>query len=256
MRNGISVFSSSRLSPSLEDYLLAIATLLKDQKTVRLRDVVKVMGVSSPSANSAVKILTDRGYIIHDKYEHIDITPSGIAIAEDILNRRQTITDFFKLFTSLDNLYIEKIVCKIEHYLSKCIKDFENLNSFFKNHPQIYQHFKEYVSIQNQNKKEQEDEYNTFIHDSLLLDESDEEDLGLFNGKPVLLLNNAKEGKYQIVGFKGFKIQLRLKQMGIVMNDKIKVLNNQSGQVLIAKDNLRFGLGRGAAMHIYVIKVD
>ncbi|MCK9554545.1 ferrous iron transport protein A [bacterium] len=44
----------------------------------------------------------------------------------------------------------------------------------------------------------------------------------------------------------------RLNSMGIYTGDRIKVLNNAGGPVIVSKDSARLAIGRGMAQQIYV----
>ena len=48
----------------------------------------------------------------------------------------------------------------------------------------------------------------------------------------------------------------RLRDMGIVEGDNIRVLNNLKGSILVSSGNLRFAVGRGMSPRIYVTIVE
>ncbi|MFN3410971.1 MAG: DtxR family transcriptional regulator [Exilispira sp.] len=226
----------NNLTPGLEDYLLAVNKLIKEKKTVRLKDISALIGVTNASATSAINQLVEKGFLSHQPYEYVEITPLGIAYAEQITERRSTITKFFKNFINLQDNEIEKIVCKIEHYLSSFLNDIKKAVEFFDNNKDCYDKLKKYLNselISNNNTNfENRDNSNT------------------------ITLSRATKGRFKIKYFTGYRIELRLKQMGILPFDEIEVLSNQAGQVLIAKDTLRIGLGRGAAHNIIVEKIN
>ncbi|MCR4422821.1 MAG: metal-dependent transcriptional regulator [Spirochaetales bacterium] len=223
------------LTPGLEDYLLAVNKLVNEKKTVRLKDISAIIGVTNASATSAISQLVERGFLTHSPYEYIDITPLGVAYAEEISRRRNVITKFFKKFINLKDNEIEKIVCKIEHFLSPFISDFQKTIEFFENNRDCYEKLAQYLNFDQHTTKE-------------------ETKIEIENPK-IIPLTMANKGRYRIKYFSGYRIELRLKQMGILPLDEIEVLSNQSGQVLIAKDTLRIGLGRGAAHHIMIEKI-
>lgn len=227
------------LTPGLEDYLLAVSKLTDEKKAVRLKDISQIVGVTNASATAAISQLVDKGFLKHSPYEYIEITPLGIAYSEEISKRRKIITEFLKKFIHLDITEIEKIVCKIEHYLSPCVEDFENAIKFFDNNVECNKKLMKFLNIKIDN--------NINLENKRTIEEN--KIIKQFN------LSNAQSGKYKIIYFSGHRIELRLKQMGILPGDEIEVLSNQSGQVLIAKDILRIGLGRGAAHHIIVEEI-
>ncbi|MBN2190766.1 MAG: ferrous iron transport protein A [Candidatus Aureabacteria bacterium] len=44
----------------------------------------------------------------------------------------------------------------------------------------------------------------------------------------------------------------KLNSMGIYVGDRIKVINNAGGPVIISRDNMRLAIGRGMSQQIYV----
>jgi len=228
------------LTPGLEDYLLAVNKILNEKKTVRLKDISNLIGVSNASANSAINQLVEKGFLQHTPYEYIDITPRGIAYAQEIYQRRKIITEFFLKFINLNNTEIEKIVCKIEHYLSPFLDDIKKTLEFFEKNVECSEKLKDYIlgnKLENGNEVIHKETYTK-------------------TAKNKIQLSNAKTGKYKILYFTGHRIELRLKQMGILPGDEIVILSNQAGQILIAKDILRIGLGRGAAHHVIAEKIE
>ena len=69
------------------------------------------------SITYTTKRLKDKGYIIMDKDNYITITESGMEIAEKILNRHETLTNFFISIGVDPDIAIED-ACRVEHDLS------------------------------------------------------------------------------------------------------------------------------------------
>jgi len=71
----------------------------------------------------------------------------------------------------------------------------------------------------------------------------------------MIPLNFADQGKkFKIVKITAcLSVSRQLKNMGLLENEVITVIHNtQQGPLIIAKDNLRFALGRGMSFRVYV----
>lgn len=100
-----------------EDYLESILKLQQQGKAVRSIDVVADLGYSKPSVSVGMKRLRESGYITMDKGGVITLTPSGQAVAERIISRHRTLTEFF-IRLGVDPAVAERDACKVEHDLS------------------------------------------------------------------------------------------------------------------------------------------
>jgi len=122
------------LSNSMEDYLEAISTLKQKKDYVRVKDIAKEMKVRMPSVTGALKALTDRNLVRHEKYEYVELTEDGIKIADEIKRRHDLISKFLTHILKIDPEIAEKDACKIEHSVSpitveRLIKLVESMDS-------------------------------------------------------------------------------------------------------------------------------
>lgn len=106
------------LSESMENYLEAIFEIELKKQVVRVRDVANDLEVTMPSVNGALKILEAKGFITHEKYEYITLTPEGVARASRISRKHQTIQTFLEKVLGVDPKTAGEDACKIEHDLS------------------------------------------------------------------------------------------------------------------------------------------
>ena len=68
-------------------------------------------------------------------------------------------------------------------------------------------------------------------------------------------LSTVPPGKYRIAEVRGGKNFLaRLANMGVLPGDEIVVIKPGPGPVILAKGQIRIGLGPGMAVKIYVVK--
>jgi len=105
-------------SASMEDYLEAIANLSKEERAVRVNQLSQRLKVRMPSVTSALKKLSERGLVIHEKYGYIELTPEGDKVAADVIHRHKTLSRFFAQALDVDHKTAEEDACKIEHVIS------------------------------------------------------------------------------------------------------------------------------------------
>lgn len=121
--------SDIKSEKTTEDYLEAMLMIQKKNGYVRSIDVAQHLGVTKPSVTYTTKRLKEKGYIIMDKDNFIIITDSGMRIAEKILNRHNTLTDFFVSIGVSEEIAKED-ACLIEHDISP--ETFDALVSYIK----------------------------------------------------------------------------------------------------------------------------
>lgn len=106
-----------KIQESAENYLEAILYLKKRNGKVRSIDIARHMDFTKPSVSRAVNLLADNGYIDIDKEGWIELTPSGLAIAETIYERHELIKRWL-ISLEVDPIVAGEDACKIEHDLS------------------------------------------------------------------------------------------------------------------------------------------
>lgn len=115
------------IGESAENYLETILILSRDKKAVRSVDVAVELGFSKPSVCVAMRNLREHGYITTDSDGLIELTDTGVEIAEKIYERHRIITDWLtSLGVSSDTAAVD--ACRIEHVISKesfdCLKTY------------------------------------------------------------------------------------------------------------------------------------
>jgi DtxR family Mn-dependent transcriptional regulator len=81
----------------------------------RIGRLAKEAGVSTPSISEAVKIMADKGFLEHEAYGAIKLSPQGRASAESILRRYRVLYQFFKDILGLDDQQAKDQACLAEH---------------------------------------------------------------------------------------------------------------------------------------------
>ncbi|MCX7856931.1 MAG: metal-dependent transcriptional regulator [Deltaproteobacteria bacterium] len=105
-------------SASLEDYVEAIATIKKEKKVARVKEIGDFLGVSKPSVNRALNKLVDLGLAVHEYYGYVDLTEKGEELAKEVMNRHQTLVNFLVKVLRLDETKAQEDACRMEHALS------------------------------------------------------------------------------------------------------------------------------------------
>lgn len=124
----MAVEKTKSLSSNMEDYLEVIANLKKDIGVARVRDIGKALNVKSPSVNSAMKALSDLGLVIHERYEHVDLTDKGAKLAKDIKKKHDIMVRFFTTILNVSPKTAVEDACKMEHAMS--METFEKFSLF------------------------------------------------------------------------------------------------------------------------------
>jgi len=107
-----------KLSQSLEDYLEAIYVISLEKKIVRVKDLVKKLNVKTASVIGALKKLELKGFVEHEHYGYIDLTPEGIRKATRIYEKHKVLFRFFTDFLQVGSETSEKDACAVEHFIS------------------------------------------------------------------------------------------------------------------------------------------
>lgn len=116
------------LLESGENYLEAILMLSREKDGVHAIDIVNELNFSKPSVSIMLKKLKDEGYIEIDSNSHIHLLPSGLKIAERILERHELLTKIL-IDLGVEPKTAEDDACKIEHDLSE--ETFEAIKKYY-----------------------------------------------------------------------------------------------------------------------------
>ena len=124
--------SNVELSESLEDYLLAIAALGREDDSrsgqVHSGRVAERVGVSTASVTHAFRALSERGLIEYRRYQAVRLTELGSEVAHQVLSRKQTLLRFFREILGLDQQEAEQNAHRMEHVItSEAVRRLEQL---------------------------------------------------------------------------------------------------------------------------------
>jgi len=101
-----------------EDYVEAIAELIKDRGEARVRDLAEMMGVSHVTVSRTVTRLVSAGLVVTEPYRPIELTPTGQRLAEECERRHEIVLDFL-LKLGVPRKQAELDAEGIEHHVSE-----------------------------------------------------------------------------------------------------------------------------------------
>ena len=103
---------------SAENYLETILILSRKLRVVRSVDIANELGYKKSSISIAMKHLREKNHITVSPEGYIDLTESGLAIAEMIFERHEILT---KVLTTLgvSAETASEDACRIEHVISQ-----------------------------------------------------------------------------------------------------------------------------------------
>lgn len=112
---------------SAENYLETIYILGQQSNGVHAIDIAGELGFSKPSVSIAMKRLRENGYITIDEFQHISLTPSGLAIAKRVYERHDLLRGLL-MRIGVSEEVASNDACRIEHVLSEesfaCIRKY------------------------------------------------------------------------------------------------------------------------------------
>ena len=106
-----------KIKESAENYLETILILKQENGSVRSIDIAHHMGFTKPSISRAMSLLRETGHISMDRDGQIQLTASGLEIAERIYERHRLLTQWLSALgvspeTAADD------ACRIEQVIS------------------------------------------------------------------------------------------------------------------------------------------
>ena len=108
-----------QFSPSMEDYLEAIAMLGEERRAVRVHEISQSLKVKMPSVTSALKKLSQEGLVEHERYGYVELTAEGEKLAQDVFHRHRILRQFLVEILNVDPDIAGEDACKMEHAISQ-----------------------------------------------------------------------------------------------------------------------------------------
>ena len=102
---------------SLEDYLESMLMLKEQKGFIRSVDISRLLGVTKPSVSYATRKLREQGYITMDNDGLINLTSTGLDLAQKTYDKHKTLSNFFKSI-GVEPKIAQQDACRIEHDIS------------------------------------------------------------------------------------------------------------------------------------------
>lgn len=118
-----------KISASLEDYIEAIHQISKEKQIVKAIDLSKRLDVKRSSVAEAIKNLTKRELVTYENNE-LNLTGKGLEIAKEVINRHNTLYNFFAEILKVEPKEAQLNACRVEHVITE--NAFKNLTKFVK----------------------------------------------------------------------------------------------------------------------------
>jgi Mn-dependent DtxR family transcriptional regulator len=141
----VAMLQSKRDISRLEDYLEAIYNLNEEKGYVSAADISERLGVKPPTVSSMVSNLARKGYLEHERYRGMRLTPSGEKIAKSVIKRHRIISDLISMLGVDDQTaYVDTE--GIEHHVHpSTLRRFERLAEYLRENPQTLKAVREFV---------------------------------------------------------------------------------------------------------------
>ncbi len=111
--------NSVKITASLEDYLEAIYQTIKSQQGVKAVEIARLLNVKRSSVTEALKNLAEKKLVNYGRYGVISLTQSGTKAAQKVVEKHQTLYDFFYKILGLSPEEASTNACKVEHVISE-----------------------------------------------------------------------------------------------------------------------------------------
>lgn len=130
--------SPGSTSPSLEQYIEAIADLLKKDKVCSVSEIAEQVQVSRPAASRAVRELKEKDYVAHKAYGYVDLTPKGQSLADRLTVRHEALYNFLHGVLGFDPEWSDQEACRLEHQVDdELAARLDSLREFFEADPKL-----------------------------------------------------------------------------------------------------------------------
>lgn len=111
-------FGEKEVSHSMAHYLQAVAALKVEKGLARVVDIADRLGVSKSGVTSMLRTLHGRGFVDHERYGCVELTPLGAQLAGRTETNRKVLTVFLTDILGVDACVAAEDACMIEHLVS------------------------------------------------------------------------------------------------------------------------------------------
>ena len=138
------------LSRSQEDYLEEIYKQVLKNGQAKVTDISLALNVKKASVTGALNALADKKLINYEPYSKITMTKEGEKLARVILNKHESLCDFFENILGLSKQEASENACQMEHIVSeKFFTNFVKFSNFIRDYslknPDFIKSFKDVI---------------------------------------------------------------------------------------------------------------
>ncbi|MGX7096925.1 transcriptional regulator MntR [Gemella bergeri] len=108
----------AKATPTMEDYIEIIYSLVQNKGYARSADIVEHLNVYPSTVTKMLKKLDVEGYIVYEKYRGIALTKKGHDMGEYALTRHELLEDFLRIIGVHEEKVYEEVE-GIEHHLGR-----------------------------------------------------------------------------------------------------------------------------------------
>lgn len=122
-------------TPSMEDYLERIYSLIEEKGYARVSDIAEALEVHPSSVTKMVQKLDKDKYLVYEKYRGLVLTAKGKKIGKRLVDRHSLLEEFMRVIGVAEE-HVYQDVEGIEHHLSwESITCLEYLVQYFQADP-------------------------------------------------------------------------------------------------------------------------
>lgn len=137
-----------KMSPSLEQYIEAIAELLTRDKVCSVSDIAAQVQVSTPAVSRAVRELSQQELVAHKAYGYVDLTEKGHKIAAMLTKRHEALYTFLKDVLLYDGDWADEEACRLEHQVDDdFVARLNTLAGVMQEHPAVLEAIREQLEL-------------------------------------------------------------------------------------------------------------
>ena len=91
-----------KLTRSMEDYLRRIIALKEKKGAVQVKDISRLMNVKPSSVTAILDTLAKKGFVLHERYGYVELTPKGEKAARDVEKKHSVLIKFLTEILEVD----------------------------------------------------------------------------------------------------------------------------------------------------------
>ena len=134
------------VTESLENYLRVIYEVQLEREIARIKDIIRRLSVKTSSAVEAVRRLSEKGLVVHEKYGYIKLTQRGILEAQRIYQKHKMLHRFFKDVLGIRDEEAEELACGVEHHVTEIFYEkLDLLLKYFQQNGEILDDLKRFL---------------------------------------------------------------------------------------------------------------